>query len=102
DKAEWSKEVDHRNTSRLKEIIKAIGWPTTSKVGWEPARAAWLLVQHATEEPDFMEECFELMVGEPDNEVLRSELALLHDRISILRGNLQYYGTQFCYSEERG
>lgn len=102
DKAEWRNEVDSCNTSRLKEIVEAIGWPTPSKVGFESARAAWLLVQHATHDLDFMGECYELMINEPEGQVLLYELALLYDRIALLRDGEQYYGTQFCYSETRG
>ena len=29
----WDASVDERNTRRMRAIISAIGWPTTSKVG---------------------------------------------------------------------
>ena len=40
-------EGDRRNTARMQEIVKQIGWPTFDKVGEGPSNNAWLLVQHA-------------------------------------------------------
>ena len=43
--------VDLANTTRLREIVSADGWPGRSLVGTDGAHAAWLLAQHA--DPDF-------------------------------------------------
>jgi hypothetical protein len=95
DKKLWDDSIDHRNTARLKEIIKAIGWPTISKVGAEASNAAWLLVQHAYAEPDFMKECLELMRSCSEGDVALENLALLEDRLLTMDGNSQIYGSQF-------
>lgn len=59
--SQWDDSIDKRNTARLKEIVDQIGWPTISKVGADASHAAWLLVQHAYTEPQFMQSCLELM-----------------------------------------
>lgn len=98
--SEWDKEVDIKNTERLKEIIAEIGWPTISKVGAEAAMSAWLLVQHADYEPVFQSECLELMKTTSDD-VNPSWVALLEDRMRVNTGRPQLYGTQF-YTDESG
>lgn len=91
---EWDDSIDLRNTARLKEIIAEIGWPTLSKVGSEASQAAWLLVQHASAELDFMKQCLELMRQTPDD-VRPSNIAFLEDRLLIMEDKPQIYGTQF-------
>jgi len=91
----WDTTVDHRNTARLKVIVDKIGWLTVSKVGAEASRNAWLLVQHATEEPAFMQHCLELMKAASEGDVSPADMALLEDRLLTMEGKPQLYGTQF-------
>lgn len=91
----WDESIDRKNTARLKEIIVAIGWPTISKIGREASRSAWLLVQHATAEPEFMKQCLRLMKDAKDGDVAPTEIAYLEDRLFIMEGKPQLYGTQF-------
>ncbi|MEO3747443.1 DUF6624 domain-containing protein [Plantactinospora sp. B5E13] len=92
----WDVGVDPANAARLKEIVAEIGWPTVSLVGGEASTAAWLLAQHAPDDLDFMERCLELMKQAGPGEVRLSDIALLEDRVRIIRGRPQVYGTQFC------
>lgn len=92
----WDEEIDRANTTRLNQIVAQIGWPTVSRVGREASSAAWLLVQHAPDGLDFMRHCLELMKQAEPGEVKLSNIALLEDRVRILQGQLQLYGTQFC------
>jgi len=91
----WDPTVDHRNTARLKALVDKMGWLTVSKVGVEASRSAWLLVQHATSEPDFMRYCLELMKTAPAGDVSPANIALLEDRLLTMEGKPQIYGTQF-------
>lgn len=95
DKGLWDKTVDRQNTERLKAIVAAIGWPTISKVGPEASESAWLLVQHATAEPAFMKQCLTLMKGAEEGDVDPATIAYLEDRLLIMEGKPQIYGTQF-------
>lgn len=88
--------VDSRRLARLKEIVDQHGWPGKSLVGEDGAKAAWLLVQHATQDPDFMKRCRGLM----ERAVRRGEAssvdyAWLVDRVRLQQGKGQLYGTQF-------
>ncbi len=84
-------DIDARNTARLKEIVVKYGWPTNSMVGEEGAAAAWLLAQHADQDPDFQRRVLALMeILLPQGEVNRSQYAYLYDRTH----RPQRYGTQ--------
>lgn len=91
----------HRyNAEVLKDIIDHIGYPDIDKVGKEASEAAWLVIQHAIGLPDFMKMCQELLkqaVAEKKADPLH--LAYLSDRIAVLEGKKQQYGTQFDWDD---
>lgn len=92
--------IHDRNASALEEIINKIGYPTTSKVGKEASEAAWLIVQHAIGRPLFMKKCLmALQAAATDDPLLGNHLAYLSDRIAVLEGKPQLYGTQFDWDE---
>ncbi|WBO22357.1 DUF6624 domain-containing protein [Sphingomonas abietis] len=87
---------DHSNTAWLKDEIAQHGWPTISQVGKLAARNAWLLVQHADDDPLFQLRVLRLM--EPlvaKGEVDQESYALLTDRVLLPLTGKQRYGTQF-------
>ena len=93
---EWDYEIDRKNIVRLKAIIQQLkSWPTISLVGSVAAMDAWLLAQHADEEPEFQKHCLALMKALPKGEVKLSNLAYLEDRVRVNAGRPQLYGTQF-------
>jgi hypothetical protein len=101
--SEWDVEVDRNNTAAMKGIINEIGWPTVTKVGAEASRAAWLLVQHADEDPAFQKQCLLLMKEQATGEVEARDMAYLEDRIRVNTGQKQVYGTQmFETRDEHG
>ena len=88
-------EIDRDNTEWLKNIINERGWLTYSDVGIDASEAAWLLVQHAIEDPLFQRQCLDLMMSLPQNEISQLNLAILTDRVLLAEGKHQIYGTQF-------
>jgi hypothetical protein len=89
------KAVHERNNERIKHLIREYGWPLRSEVGDDGAEAAWLIVQHAVLEPQFQEECVELLrVAVEKGEAQGWHLAYLQDRVLVQRGEPQIYGTQ--------
>lgn len=95
DDSVWDETMDPRNTARMKEIVKQIGWPTISKVGEKASGDAWLLVQHADRDVEFQKYCLGLMKAEPTGEVDLGDIAYLEDRVRMNSGQPQLYGTQF-------
>ncbi|HEV3138300.1 MAG TPA: DUF6624 domain-containing protein [Pirellulales bacterium] len=91
-----SQELDVRHTNRMKQILAQYGWPDKSLVGEDGAFAAWLLVQHATHDVKFMEDCLVLMQAAAEKgEASRKDVAYLIDRVRIRQHKPQLYGTQF-------
>jgi hypothetical protein len=85
--------VDRANTAWLRDIVAVGGWPTADKAGQDGANAAWLLVQHADEDPDFQRQCLVLM-SSASVDVSPREIAYLTDRVLVAEGRPQRYGTQ--------
>ena len=90
----WDVSLDADSTEFLRTIVAAIGWPTLRMVGSKASTAAWLLLQHSPD-IDFMEHCLELMKAAPRGEVALRDIAFLEDRVCLLRGRPQIYGSQF-------
>jgi hypothetical protein len=88
--------VHDSNASRLATILDEYGWPGERQVGREGANAAWLIVQHSIAHPALQRRAHELLqaaVRRGDAAPLQA--AMLEDRIRVLEGRPQLYGTQF-------
>ncbi len=93
-------QLHNHNAAILDEIIGHIGYPTVGKVGQEASEAAWLVIQHAIGQPAFMKKCALLLAEAVDaRQANPLNLAYLTDRIAVLEGNPQHYGTQFDWDE---
>lgn len=88
--------IDRENTAELRGIIQQFGWPGRSLVGQRGAHAAWMIIQHADEDPAFQKECLKRMEAAPDGEVSPEDVAFLTDRLLVADGKKQRYGTQFA------
>lgn len=86
--------VDAANTKWLKAQVDKHGWLGKTLVGTKGAHDAWLLVQHADQQPKFQRRCLDLMTKMPKGEVSGSDLAYLTDRVLLAEGKPQRYGTQ--------
>jgi hypothetical protein len=99
--AEPMVELHRRHNARLREIIEQHGWPGRSLVGDDGASAAWLLLQHAILDPGLMRSALMLLARATDEgESDAGHLALLTDRIRVLEGRPQIYGTQYDWDAE--
>lgn len=85
-----------KNAMILENIIDMIGYPVADKVGKEANEAAWLVIQHSIGRPKFMRKCARLLENEVKNKNADPQhFAYLSDRIAVLEGKPQLYGTQF-------
>lgn len=92
--------IDVANTDRLREIVDEHGWPGRSLVGAEGAEHAWLLAQHASMQLDFQRRVLKLLAAAvADGEATPRQLAYLTDRVRMLEGKEQIYGTQYIRDE---
>ncbi len=91
--------VHNENAKALAEIVDAGDWPDKFQAGEDGATAAFLIVQHAIGLPNFMRACLDLMEEAAERGgVPRWQVALLTDRIRMLEGRPQVYGTQFDWT----
>ncbi len=89
-------ELHLKNAEALGAIMDQIGYPTPAKVGQEASDAAWLIIQHAISKPEFMRACAVLLEkAVQQGQVAPTTWAYLTDRIAVLEGRLQLFGTQF-------
>jgi CubicO group peptidase (beta-lactamase class C family) len=92
--------MDWQNTQDLKELLKIHGWFKISEWGKQLDKQAWLLVQHADNEPEFQKEVLKtLSVLYKIKETDPSNYAYLYDRVASsfsdpTKRKPQRYGTQ--------
>ncbi len=92
--------MHNKNAMILDHIMDEIGYPTIDKVGEEGSEAAWLVIQHAIGQPEFMKKCAkELEKAVHENKANPISLAYLTDRIAVFEEKPQRYGTQFDWDE---
>lgn len=93
--------LDTDNTVRLKEILKASGWPGADVVGRDGVEAAFLIVQHS---PDhrFQEEMLPFIeTAAKRGELSLQDYALLTDRTRVHAGKPQLYGTHSSVKDSK-
>jgi hypothetical protein len=92
--------LHRQHARRLLAILETQGWPTTSVVGEDGADAAWLIVQHAIGSPAEMRQGLAFLTAAAERgEAGWWRVAQLDDRIRILEGRPQRYGTQHDWDE---
>ena len=94
--------LHNSNAKALADIMNTIGYPTIDKVGKQASEAAWLVIQHAIGQPQFMRKSATLLASAvKENKADLINLAYLTDRIATLEEKPQLYGTQFDWNEKR-
>jgi hypothetical protein len=93
--------IDDDNTRWLADLVTSRGWPGRTLVGDEAAKAAWLLAQHADQDP-VQQRAFlgSLRAAVIQGEASAAHLAYLEDRVRVNAGQPQLYGTQFTGTGE--
>ena len=90
--------IHQANTLRLKEMIEEIGFPNISKVGKEGYEAAFIIIQHSIDFPDFMKTFAKMIKQEASNgDAYMIHYAYLIDRIHVYQDLNQVFGTQFDF-----
>lgn len=88
-------EIDASNTAWLKSEVAADGWFRSSVEGERASRAAWLIAQHADNEPSFQNEVLRLLAPLVEaGEANAANYAYLYDRVASGSNRPQRYGTQ--------
>jgi len=91
--------LDRAHTERLKNLLQGRGWFSPSEVGDQAANAAFLIVQHSGDIA-----LMKLALSKMEDPALKGQIpsthtALLYDRIALMEGRLQRFGTQVSRCE---
>lgn len=88
--------IDRENTEYMRSVLVNCGWPKRSEVGEQAAKAAWLLTQHADNDPQYQVLASQqLKWAVLSGEASAWDLAVLVDRNRKLNDQPQVYGMQF-------
>ena len=91
--------VHRRNAERLAALVAEHGWPGRALAGDDGAAAAWRIAQHAIGEPARMRAWLPLLQhAAARGDANPADVAMLEDRIRVLEGRPQRYGTQYDWN----
>jgi hypothetical protein len=93
--------ADQPIQQRLREIVRARGWPGRRLVGDDGAHAAWLLLQHA-DSAHQRAMLPVLQAATRRGDARPGDVALLDDRVRTNQGRPQLYGSQLRYPSTPG
>ncbi|MCZ7649536.1 MAG: hypothetical protein M5U26_30470 [Planctomycetota bacterium] len=98
-RADWSR-VDAENTAWLMKLVQEVGWIDAERFGPEVSNQAFLLVQHSMN-PRLMQAALpEIEKDTKAGSIDAQSFALLHDRLSLMLGGKQRFGTQIGANEQ--
>lgn len=88
--------IDAANLTWLRQLISEKGFPTAAQVGNEGVHLAWILLQHADQDPKLQGALLPVLEKRfAAGELPRNDLARFTDRVLLVSGKPQRYGTQF-------
>lgn len=88
--------IDSANLAWLRQLIFQKGFPTAAQVGNEGVHLAWILLQHADQDPKLQSELLPVLQQRfAAGELPMNDLARFTDRVLVASGKPQRYGTQF-------
>jgi hypothetical protein len=93
--------VHEENAAVLDGVMTNHGWPASPLVGEDGAEAAWLVAQHAIGLPAFQRRCLDaLQAAARRGDAPAWQAAMLLDRVCVMEGRPQVYGTSFDWDEQ--
>jgi uncharacterized protein DUF6624 len=88
--------IDAVNLTWLRQLISEKGFPTAAQVGYEGVHFAWILLQHADQDPKLQSALLPVLEQRfAAGELAANDLARSTDRVLVAGGKPQRYGTQF-------
>ncbi|MBK9148400.1 MAG: hypothetical protein IPM12_11375 [Flavobacteriales bacterium] len=93
---------DSLNLIRVTAIIDSAGWLGADVIGQKANQALFLVIQHADAKPEIQAQYLPLMRDAVREGKANSwELALLEDRVRVNHGQLQIYGSQIGWKDNK-
>jgi len=95
------RKIHEDNARELELSIDDDGWPTAAEIGEAAAEAAFRIAFHAMSRPAFQRRCLTQMRAAANRgEIPARHPAMLEDRIRVLEGRPQIYGTQLDWDDD--
>jgi len=89
------------NARELELAIDDEGWPTLDEIGEKALEAAFLIALNAMSRPALQRRCLTQMKAAANRgEIPARHPAILEDRIRVLEGRPQLYGTQLDWDDD--
>jgi hypothetical protein len=92
--AQEARSIDTENLGYLKKLISEVGWIDARRFGVDASNTAFLLVQHSGELPLMVAALREIEKDVRAKLMDGEAYALLFDRVQLMQGNSQLYGSQ--------
>jgi len=87
----------------MKGLLETYDWIDIKRFGKKVSAHAWIIVQHADDDPEFQAEVLRKMEPYLKSEGIKpSNYAFLWDRVAVNMGRKQRYGTQPTWECENG
>jgi len=93
-------QVDAGNTAYLTRLVREVGWVDARRFGPEAANAAFLIAQHSGDLPLMLAALPGIERDVKARRVDAQYYALLYDRLQLLLGEKQKYGTQMGQNDK--
>ena len=93
----WNYDIDKKNASVLKTIIKKIGFPSIKMVGTKASKGAWLIVQHADKDISFQKQVLQqlrTLYEKNPKSICNLAIPYLTDRVLVNSHKKQTDGSQ--------
>lgn len=94
------RKVDSENTAWLKKVVAEIGWIDADRFGADTAGGAFLLTQHSSDLPLMTAALPEIFKDVKNKKLDAQGYAMLYDRLQLMIGEKQRYGTQIGRNEK--
>jgi hypothetical protein len=95
----YDPEIDRQNLIKVINLIEKCGMPTTKEISKKQMNAIWLVFQHA--DNTNRKKYFPLLKKSAENgDLSKSSIALMEDRILMIDGKPQIYGSQISENRE--
>lgn len=97
----YDKEVDRQNLITIVSLIDKCGMPSLGEVTENQMNAIWLVLQHS--ENQYRKKYFHFLVEAAEKgDLMKSQIALMKDRILMKDGSPQVYGSQVIKNNNTG
>lgn len=97
----YKQQIAKENYTKMLYLLETYGWPTYSMVGTLAADAPLLVINHHDDEAVRKKYLAQIKQSCIDGEGSCMEFAKIQDRILVNENQLQIYGMQFRYNDQR-